>query len=206
MSNHKGCPHRACFRFDYGWFFKCFTSVYFQTKKCVKHLYSDNGTNFVGAEKILRNEFLKFDQDCAHKDMSNKGIEWSFNVLAASHHGGVWEWMVRSIHRFLSILDPGPIYNKDVLHTVLTEIEAIINSRPLFPITFLDVEERPLTPSNLLLPDANVSLLLPQSGKIDQYLLNKYKRTKFLISKARERWVNEYLHNIADRTKWFGET
>ena len=137
--------------------------------------------------------------------MSNKGIEWSFNVPAASHHGGVWERMVRSIRRVLSILNPGPIYNEDVLHTVLTEIEAIINSRPLFPVTFLDVEERPLTPNDLLLPDANVSLLSPQPDKRDQYLLNTYKRTKFLISKARERWINEYLHNIADRTKWFGE-
>ena len=88
---------------------------------------------------------------------------------------------------------------------MLTEIETIINSRPLFPITFLDVEERPLTPNDLLLPDANVSLLSPQPDKSDQYLLNKYKRTKFLISKERERWINEYLHNIADRTKWFRE-
>ena len=113
--------------------------------------------------------------------------------------------MVRSIRRVLSILNPGPTYNEDVLHTVLTEIQAIINSRPLFPITFLDVEERPLTPNNLLLPDANVSLLSPQPDKRNQYLLNKYKRTKFLISKARERWINEYLHNVADRTKWLGE-
>ena len=174
-------------------------------QRSVKHLYPDNGTNFVGAEKILRNEFLKFDQDRVHEHISNKGIEWSFNVPAASHHGGVWERMVRSIRRVLSILNPGPIYNEDVLHTVLTEIEAIINSRPLFPITFLDVEERPLTPNDLLLPDANVSLLSPQPDKSDQYLLNKYKRTKFLISKERERWINEYLHNIADRTNWLRE-
>ena len=174
-------------------------------QRSVKHLYPDNSTNFVGAEKILRNEFLKFDQDRVHEHMSNKGIEWSFNVPAASHHGGVWERMVRSIRRVLSILNPGLIYNEDVLHTVLTEIEAIINSRPLFPITFLDVEERPLTPNDLLLPDANVSLLSPQPDKSDQYLLNKYKRTKFLISKERERWINEYLHNIADRTNWLRE-
>ena len=48
-------------------------------------------------------------------------------------------------------------------------------------------------------------MLSPQPDKRDQYLLNKYKRTKFLISKARERWINEYPHNIVDRTKWFGE-
>ena len=62
-----------------------------------------------------------------------------------------------------------------------------------------------MTPNDLLLPDANVSLLSPQPDKSDQYLLNKYKRTKFLVSKERERWINEYLHNIADRTKWFRE-
>ena len=182
-------------------------SRFISRRRGIKHLYSDNGTNFVGAKKILRNEFLKFDQDRVHEDMSNKGIEWSLNAPAASHHGGVWERMVRSIRRVLSILNPGFICNEDVhvLHTVLTETEVIINSRPLFPITFLNVEERPLTPNDLLLPDANVFLSSPQPDKRDQYLLNKHKRTKFLISKAREQWINEYLHNITNRTKWFGE-
>ena len=170
-------------------------------QRSIKHLYSDKGTNFVGAEKILRNKFLKFDQDCLQERMSNKGIEWSFNVPAANHHGDVWKRMVRSIRRVLSILNPGSIYNEDVFHTLLTEIEAIINSRPLFQFTFLNVVERPLTPNDLLLPDANVSLLLPQSDKRDQYLMNKDKRTKFLISKAGERWINEYLRNIADQPK-----
>ena len=68
--------------------------------------------------------------------------------------------MVRSIRRVLSILSFAPIYNEDVLHTVLTEIEAIINSRPLFPITLLDVEERPLTLNDLLLPGLTIFLRL----------------------------------------------
>ena len=94
------------------------------------------------------------------------------------------------------------LYLDDDLVTVLTEVEAVTNSRPLTPISFIDVEERLLTSNDLIYPDAFHNL--PTEGR-DAYLYDKCKQTKFLLNKARERWVKEYLPNIADRNKWFAE-
>ena len=174
-------------------------------RRSVKHLYSNNSTNFVGADKVLREELGKCNEEKILAHMCKTGIDWSFNPPPASHFRGVWERMVRSVRKVLNVLQPNSIYTEDVLVTVLTEGAAVINSRPLTPISFVDIEERPLTSNDLLCPDASHNLPTVPSEDRDAYLYDKYKQTKFLINKARERWVKEYLPNIADRNKWFAE-
>ena len=174
-------------------------------RRSIRHLYSDNGTNFVGAEKLLRDEYTKYDQNRVRDQMAIAGIEWTFNPPLASHFGGAWERMIRTIRKILTTISPGPVYSEDVIRTVLIDIEAMINSRPLTPVIFHDVEERPLTPNDLLMPDANSVIPLPLSDDRDAYIKNKYKQTKFLINRARERWLKEYLPTIAERSKWFAE-
>ena len=55
----------------------------------VKILRSDNGTNFVAAEKELRKALENLDQTKIQNTMTEKGIKWIFNTPAASHQGGV---------------------------------------------------------------------------------------------------------------------
>ena len=136
-------------------------------KRSLKHLYSDSATNFVGAEKLLQNEPTKCNQHCIGEHLHQNGIEWSINPPASSPFGGIWERMIRSIREVLNVLQPGPVYSEDVFHTVLTEVEAIINSRPLTPDTFLEVEDRPLTPNDLMMPDAIATSSLPPSDDRD---------------------------------------
>ena len=123
----------------------------------------------------------------------------------ASHFGGAWERKIKKIRKILSTISPGSVDSKDVIRTVLIDVEAIFNSRPLIPVVFHDVEERPLTPNDLLTPDANSIIPLPFSDLRDACMKNKYKQTKFLIYRARERWLKEYLLTIAERSKWFTE-
>ena len=159
----------------------------------------------MGAEKLLRDEYTKYDQNRVRDQMAIAGIEWTFNPPLASHFGGAWERMIRTIRKILTTISPGPVYSEDVIRTVLIDIEAMINSRPLTPVIFHDVEERPLTPNDLLMPDANSVIPLPLSDNRDAYIKNKYKQTKFLINRARERWLKKYLPTIAERSKWFAE-
>ena len=68
---------------------------------CPKHIFCDNGINFVGAEGQLK-ELLGFlDQKRIQKTMLHKGIEWHFNPPSASHMGGAWERLIRSIRKVL---------------------------------------------------------------------------------------------------------
>ena len=60
----------------------------------VKKLYCDNGTHFVGA----KNELSKW--------ATSQSIGWSFNPPSASHMGGVWERMIRTVRKVLLAIMP----------------------------------------------------------------------------------------------------
>lgn len=84
----------------------------------VTHLRSDNGTNFVGAERELREALASLHHSCIERALSKKGIKWSFNPPGGSHHGGAWERMVRMIKKILcSVLRQQTL--DDGFHTVL---------------------------------------------------------------------------------------
>ena len=112
----------------------------------VLHFFSDNGTNFVSAKKTLREALRQWNQH----QIKDFLLQWTFNPPNASHMGGAWERVIRSVRRILTALMTEQTLNDDQLHIFLLEAESILNSRPLTPITTdADVTE-PLTPNHLL--------------------------------------------------------
>ena len=81
--------------------------------------------------------------------LSQRRADLTFNVEKAPWWGGVFECLVRSTKRCLKKMVGRSRLSLDELNTVLAEVEAIINSRPLSYISSDDLEE-PLTPSHLL--------------------------------------------------------
>lgn len=65
---------------------------------------SDNGTNFRAGERELRAALDGWNQQCIDKYASQQEIRWIFNPPAAVHMGGVWERLVRSVKKILSVL------------------------------------------------------------------------------------------------------
>ena len=113
----------------------------------VKEMRSDNGTNFVGAEREIREAIEQMDKKKLTNELSLRGCKWVFHPPGASHMSGVWERLVRTVKRSLKA-----IVGKDleVLHTVFTEAERIANSRPLTQNPLSQNDEEPLTPSHFL--------------------------------------------------------
>ncbi|KAL0178992.1 hypothetical protein M9458_024434, partial [Cirrhinus mrigala] len=60
----------------------------------VRELRSDNGTNFVGAERELKAAIEQWNHMQITDFLLQKGIKWSFNPPAGSHHGGSWERLI----------------------------------------------------------------------------------------------------------------
>ncbi|CAG2245419.1 unnamed protein product [Mytilus edulis] len=73
---------------------------------------SDNGTNLVGAEREMREEIERWNIDKINNFMLQKSIKWAFNPPAASHFGGVWERLIRSVltPNHLLLLRPGEYF------------------------------------------------------------------------------------------------
>nr|XP_054760693.1 uncharacterized protein LOC129266960 [Lytechinus pictus] len=92
-------------------------------------------------------------------------IKFNFNPPAASHMGGIWERQIRSIRRVLEALlqQHGRQLDDEALRTLLCEVMAIVNSRPLTVDFINDVTSpEPLTPNHLLTQKSKV--ILPPPG------------------------------------------
>ena len=112
-------------------------------------LRSDNGTNFVPAERELRKEMEAWNNDRIQEAMSQRGIRWLFNPPAASHMGGVWERQIRSVRRILFAIMTEQVPTSEMLTTLLVVAEGIINYRPLTPASDDPNDLEPLTPQPL---------------------------------------------------------
>ncbi|XP_050072670.1 uncharacterized protein LOC126560760 [Anopheles maculipalpis] len=114
-------------------------------------IFSDNGTNFVGASRQLRKEIEQRNEILA-TTFTNEHTRWNFNPPGAPHMGGAWERMVRSVKAAIStVMEVRNLPNDETFETILYDAEAMINSRPLTYVP-LDPENREaITPNHFLL-------------------------------------------------------
>lgn len=116
----------------------------------VKLLRSDRGTNFVAACKELG---INTDGTVIRKYLQEKGCSWVFNPPHASHMGGSWERLIGVARRILDAMlrQTGPTQlTHEVLSTFMAEVTAIMNARPLVPISTDPDSPVILTPAMLL--------------------------------------------------------
>lgn len=109
--------------------------------KCTK-IFSDNGTNFVGAHKEL-SKYLSNSGDV----MAREGIEWHFNPPSAPHFGGIWESAVKITKTHLVRTTKDTRLSLEELQTLLCQIEACVNLRPMTPLGSDPSEPSALTPA-----------------------------------------------------------
>ena len=102
--------------------------------------------------------------------------------------------MIKSVRRILSITFKSQVLTDDALQTIIIEIEAIVNSRPLVPITFDPKNDESLTPNHLLLLQGVVSL---PPGVYDKK--ECYAQIQYLSDQFWRRFVREYLPNLQHR-------
>ncbi|XP_046968281.1 uncharacterized protein LOC124535923 [Vanessa cardui] len=132
----------------------------FVSRRCYcKDLYSDNGTNFVGADKELREMFNKAVSDFSKEIktlLANEGTTWHYIPPQAPNFGGLWEACVRSTKYHLKRVIGDTTLTYEELSTLLTQIEACLNSRPLCPLSDSDV--LPLTPGHFLIGEPLITI------------------------------------------------
>ena len=172
----------------------------------IGHVYSDNGTNFVGANKILRREIEKWNQNHIAAFLQQRDVDWHFNTPSASHFGGAWERLVRSVRRVLNSLSPRQtVFTDESLSTLLTEVEGIVNSRPLYPISFVQGLPRPLSPQDLLIVQPGQNLPMCESQESDARFSDRWRQVQHFAKIFWQRWSKEYLPTLSARQKWSRE-
>ena len=168
-----------------------------------KKMISDNGKTFKAASKVISAVLQDPGVKCWVAGMH---VTWSFNLEKAPWWGGFFERMVRSMKACLKKVIGKMKLSYDELSTVLTEVEATLNSRPLTYVSLEDLDE-PLTPSHLLvghrlknLPDHSICHddpeYVPQSSA--PVLSKRMKHLSQVLDHFWKRWRREYLAELRD--------
>ncbi|XP_022335109.2 uncharacterized protein LOC111131734 [Crassostrea virginica] len=169
-----------------------------------KFIRSDNGTNLVGAERELREAINKWNVSHIQTHLLQSGIDWTFNPPAASHFGGVWERLIRSVRKVLfSVLHEQTIHLDDEgLGTLFCEVEAILNGRPLTPASDDPSDLSVLTPNHLLLLRHGETCPPGTFLQTDNYVRRRWRQIQYLADVFWSRWMKQYLPLLQSRQKW----
>ena len=162
---------------------------------------SDNGTNFVGGNRELRQAIMEWNQNKIHDYLLQREIPWIFNPPSASHFGGVWERQIRTVRSVLSSLLNQQVLTDEGLQTLMCIVEAIINGRPITRLSDDPRDLSPLTPNHLLLLRSGPSLPPGQFTEQDIYR-RRWRQIQYLADIFWKRWLKEYLPSLQARQKW----
>lgn len=156
-------------------------------------IYSDNATNFIGA-----NNLLNLDTKRISDFFANRSIRWSFIPARSPHQGGLWESAVKSGKSALKKTIGNQILTREELNTVLIKIEAILNSRPLCRSP--DPGQLALSPAHFLVGEPLFEIPINESGV--SKLRDRYQLVRQITASFWKVWSQSYLQQLQMRTKW----
>ena len=134
-------------------------------------------------------------------------IKWHFMPARAPHFGGLWEAGIKSMKTLLRKILPDYFLTYEEFVTILTHVEATLNSRPLIhDETATSGDDYILTPGHFII--GRPLLSLPQhtpKGDSLQFL-KRWDKIKFLSHQLWQRWKRVYLQTMQARQKWLTST
>lgn len=183
-------------------FIACYERFIARRGRCEK-MFSDNGTAFTGANGMIETTYKYWNSRETARHLNLRRTEWHFSSPAAPHQGGIYEAAVKSMKFHLVRVVGAKSLTKEQLLTVLAQIEAILNSRPLHPLTDDPADYQALTPGHFLVGEP---LVLPPPFEIPKQTnttgVKLWRERQTIIKHIWERWENEYLTSLQERKKW----
>ena len=168
----------------------------------IKTLTSDNGANFRGAERELRELIQGLDQDELAKYSRENGFEFRFNPPGAPHMGGVFESLIKSAKRAIRANLKDADFTDAELHAAFIGAENILNSRPLGYQTNDPNDHRTLTPASFLHGSLDGNVLPPTVDRQNFNCKNRWRLIQRVLQQTWQRWIKEILPTLGPRQKW----
>lgn len=169
-------------------------------------IFCDNGTNFLGAKNKL-NEFSSLFRENSNLQMvqdylSQKEIKFKFSPPHSPETGGLWESNIKSIKYHLKRSLDGSLLTFEELYTILTSIEAMLNSRPLCSMTSDPSDLNYLTPGHFLVGTSLSSYPEPDLTISQVSKTSLYNQLTQRCQSFWKYWSVQYLHQLQHRPKW----
>ncbi len=175
-----------------------------------RSLYSDNGTNFIGAKaelKLMVKDLNKREDIKDRLARIGKGITWILQPPASPHWGGVHESLVKSVktalHRTLEPLKGGTKRGNPTdlqLAALFAEVEQFVNSRPITNVSNDPDDTEDLTPHHFWLQRR--SPVIPLGDYSCPSYRDRFKQTQHLANLIWHQWIKLYIPTLMARKKW----
>lgn len=164
-------------------------------------VYSDNGTNLVAGEKEMREAIQQLNA-YAEESFQLKGVEWHFSPPSAPHFGGAWERLVKSSKAAFKYVLQNLSVTDEILYTAFTEVEALLNGRPLTHVSVDPKDPVPFTPNHFLMgcpfPNLPIAVISPN----ERLTSKSWRRAQQIVDHFWRRWLREYVPALIERKKW----
>lgn len=163
---------------------------------------SDNGTNLVSTAKELKRALKEWNHVQIAQALQQSNVKWTFNPPYGAHHGGIWERLIRLVKKTLLSVTKQQTLDDENLSTIMCEVEAILNSRPLTTVSNDLSDLEALTPNHLL--QLKVQPVLPPGVFNPNYLYarRRWRQVQYISDLFWTRWVKEYLPLLQERQRW----
>ena len=166
-----------------------------------KIIYCDNGRNFVAAAKEI-SIFFKSHTDSICDFAARQGIEFKFSPAYAPHFNGLAEAGVKSAKFHIKRILGKAHLTFEELSSLFAQVEAILNSRPLCPLSSDPNDLQPLTPAHFLIGRSLTSLPSQSFVEMNTNRLTRFQRLEQARQHFWQRWTAEYIAELQQRTKW----
>ncbi|GFT82462.1 integrase catalytic domain-containing protein [Trichonephila clavipes] len=170
----------------------------------ISTLMSDNATNFKGAAAEL-NRFIKLicnKNETLANYFASEAIQWKFIPPHSPNFGGLWEAGVKSFkhHLYRTLVNSKITFEE--FETIIIQIEGILNSRPLVPLSDNINEYEVLTPGHFIIGRPISAIPEPAILDISDNRLSRWQYTTKCVQTIWKRWKNDYLNHLQQRNKW----
>ena len=169
-----------------------------------KVIFSDNATNFVGAEAELQRGLQRLSQQGVIGELASRGIVWKHSPPLASHQGGVFESIIRLVRKVMVGLVEDRLWrtlDDEQLVTLAKKIEHVLNCRPLTRASSDPTDMSAITPLMILSARLDPASAPDVFCKSDG-LRSSWRATQLWADKFWQRWQSEYLPLLRKRHKW----
>ncbi|KAJ0180611.1 hypothetical protein K1T71_004015 [Dendrolimus kikuchii] len=169
---------------------------------------SDCGTNYVGARNQLIEvqNFLKANDDRITHKLATQQITWLLNPPSAPSFGGLHEAAVKSTKQLLYRVLGEQHLTFEEFSTLLARIEAVLNSRPLCPLSSDPTDFEVLTAGHFLIGRPLTALPEHSHESSPPSTLRRFRLVQALAQRFWTLWSKSYLHTLQSRSKWTTET
>jgi len=129
-------------------------------------------------------------------------IDFKFNSPAAPHMGGVWEIQIRAAKALMLRVVGDQVLTFEELTTLFTQIESVLNSRPLYPVSSDPNDLSVLTPGHFLTLEPLTAVPEEDLSNISLHRLRRWQLLQAFHQNFWSRWKHEYLNSLTQRAKW----